>query len=194
MSKILPGLTFAAVLALVLGGASFALLPRTKPTLPELYPAPAFELIAADGSRLSSESLKGKVWIANFFFTSCRGPCPLQMQHLKQVIAEFEEESDLAIVSITVDPVRDNLRRLTDYAANQGIVDRRWHLVRAEHEELSRLLNEGFRLGSADEVVNHSTRLVLVDRKGMIRDYFDGVAAPEIDELKRAVPALLATP
>lgn len=166
--------------------------PVVKPQeLPPLYPVPAFALTNTQGETTTNESLKGKVWVAMFFFTSCAGPCPIMSTGMAEVAKQIEGDAPVRFVSITVDPETDTLERLRDYGVRYGADFNRWYFLTGKVDAIAKLALEGFKLGSVDEPIMHSDRFVLVDGAGNIRGYFPGTEAEGITQLVAAIHTLL---
>lgn len=145
-----------------------------------------FKLVDMAGAPFDSESLKGKVWIASFVFTRCTGPCPAVTASMARLQEELKDTPDLKLVTFTVDPERDDPAELTRYAANFRSDPKRWTFLTGSEKDIHKLMKEGFKLGIEraktpvkGQEFDHSTRLVLVDRDGTIRGYFQGVASSE---------------
>jgi len=163
----------------------------TVTDLPEIKQVPDFKFMNYTGSTLTAEDLEGKVYIAYFFFTSCGGPCPIMNSKANVLQAEYADVQDFRIVGFSVDPERDNLARLTRYAERYNAVPGSWYMLRNEKSVVADLANRGFMLGDASVPAMHSTRFVLVDRRGTIRGYYDGMDDAKIDELRAALNYLL---
>jgi len=182
----------AAALALLAGGAILAssTSPETRP--PGGYgAAPAFTLTGQTGAPVESASLAGRVWVAGFIFTRCAGPCPILSTRMAELQAAFPGP-DFALVSISVDPAYDTPEVLAAYARRFRADPARWHFLTGRAEDIVALSREGFRLSAdADEAATHSTRLVLIDRGGEIRGYYDGMDPKALARLRRDAAALL---
>lgn len=158
--------------------------------LPVLGDVPEFELTDADGTPLSREDLDGSVWVASFIFTSCAGPCPHMTQHKAEIHEHWRGDDQVRFVSITVDPDRDTPEVMAGYAdlfeADRSI----WHFLTGPQDAIHSLAVEGFRLGSLDDPVFHSTRFVLVDGEQRIRGYYDGLDFDALNALARDIGRL----
>jgi protein SCO1/2 len=162
---------------------------------------PDFSLIERSGRRVSLSDLKGRIWIVNFIYTNCPDTCPIQSAQMKELQAEFMDEKDLRLVSITVDPKRDTTKVLTEYATRFGADPARWFFLTGEKDTIYRLAQEGFRLGAAEiphekrppsgATHTHSPRLVLVDRKAQIRGYYISTDGEAMVRLRRDLKKLL---
>lgn len=109
---------------------------------------PPFSLTERSGRQVTPEDLTGKVWIVNFFYTHCPDTCPLQSAQIAKLQADFAEEKDLRLISITVDPERDTPAVLREYADRFGADPARWLFLTGEKEAIYWLAREGFRLGA----------------------------------------------
>ncbi|MDT8324325.1 MAG: SCO family protein [Bacteroidota bacterium] len=159
--------------------------------LPEIKHVPEFKFTNYNGSSLTAEDLEGKVYIAYFFFTSCGGPCPVMNSKANVLQAEYADAADFRIVGFSVDPERDDLKRLTRYAERYNAVQGRWYMLRNEKSVVADLASRGFMMGDASVPAMHSTRFALVDRNGIIRGYYDGMDDTKVDELRAALDFLL---
>lgn len=139
----------------------------------------------------SAENLKRKVWIVDFIFTNCPGPCPRMTSLLRKVQQEFEGNADVKFVSITVDPKRDTPEALAEYAKRFHADESQWSFLTGPTEELQRLSREAFKLGDIDGSLEHSTRFVLVDKFGRIRGFYPTTAADSVPQLVTDAKGLL---
>ena len=157
-----------------------------KPEIPVFYTLPDFSLIDQDGGRVTLHDLAGKVWVADFIFTNCAGTCPLMTEKMRKL--QDALPTAVQFVSFTVDPARDTSKILAAYAQEHGANRRRWSFLTGDRQDLFDICIKGFKLpldtegGTPAEPIAHSTRFVLVDKKGDIRGYYSGT---EEDELKR---------
>jgi cytochrome oxidase Cu insertion factor (SCO1/SenC/PrrC family) len=149
--------------------------PEARPRLP------VFEAVLAgeEGGRpFSSQELAGKVWVADFIFTNCGGPCPVITDKMAGLQKSLPPE--IKLVSVSVDPERDTPEVLARYAATFDADPKRWLFLRLDKGALYHLVFEGFRLPLAEDPsapsrarVTHSTKFVLVDGVGEVRGYYD---------------------
>jgi protein SCO1/2 len=154
-------------------------IPEPPPVLSQL---PAFTLVGEDGNPYGSADLRGQVYVANFFFTSCRSICPAIMHGMSRLQDGFAQRNidGIRLVSISVDPEHDTPEVLAAYAKGMGIDPRRWTLLTGDPEQVRRLVVDGFKTpvidpppgGSEPIDIAHSGKLVLVDGSGRIRGYY----------------------
>lgn len=147
----------------------------------EIYgTVPPFELINQAGKSFGSADLAGKVWIADFIYTTCPGPCPMISSRMGEMQRPLEK-TDVHFVSITVDPEKDTPAMLHRYAENLHAQAGRWDFLTGPKSQVYQLIVAGFKLPAAEHDGDqgqplHSTRMVLVDRRGQIRGYYDAIA------------------
>ncbi len=160
-----------------------------KPDLPTLGSTAPFKLTEHTNQLFDSASLNGKVWIADFMFTTCPGPCPRMSSQMHQVQIALEGQG-IQLVSFTVDPEHDTPETLAAYAqkfkASPGV----WHFLTGDKADLNHLAKDVFKLGVVDGSLEHSTRFVLIDRAGQMRGYYlssEPNAIPRLIEDARAL-------
>ena len=166
-----------------------------RPTLPVIANVPAFNLVDQTGHPYGSEDLANKVWLASFIYTTCPGPCPRVMERMAHVQAQLGNEADLMLVSFSVDPQADTPDVLDAYARLRTIDPQRWRLLTGPVDDVVSLIRRGFMLAlqrsdvpnagrlATEGPVIHSTRLVLVDRDGRIRGYYETNDAGDMERL-----------
>ena len=166
--------------------------------LPVLSFVPNFNLVERSGSAISLSDLSGKVWVADFIFTHCAGPCPLlslQMGALQEPLKELE---DVRLVSISVDPERDTPEVLEAYSRRYNADPEKWLFLTGEKADVYQLIRKGFQVtvdntpeDEASDQIMHSLRFALVDRKGQVRAYYTGSDSDLADRLVPDVKRLL---
>ena len=155
--------------------------------LPSYGTVPQFQLTNQDRQVFGSQALAGKIWIADFIFTTCPGPCPIistRMSELQKPLAN----TDVHLVSISVDPEKDTPEVLRAYADKLRKEPFRWDFLTGPLDTITSLSRDGFKLAIAagEEPGSgpvHSTRFVLVDRRGTIRGYYDALSADGVTKL-----------
>ena len=154
--------------------------------LPVIAEIPDFTLTERSGQEVGLDDLRGRVWVADFIFTQCAGPCPIMSIRMKefQDILKKERMDDVACVSITVDPERDTPARLREYADALGAETGRWLFLTGPNRKIRELAIKGFKIAvqdpeQGDDQIIHSTRFVLVDQKGQIRGYYSAMTEEE---------------
>jgi len=161
---------------------------------------PEFSLTERSGQSFGLGALRGKIWIADFIYTSCTDTCPLQTAEMAKLQEQWSDRPELRLVSITVDPARDTPQALSGYADKFKADVERWLFLTGEKEQIARLIQAGFHLSAAPltedgtqaSVILHSPRFVLVDREAQIRGYYDSRDGEAMKRLKSDVATLLS--
>jgi protein SCO1/2 len=177
---------FAVLVALVLVLDACS----TRPALDVYGGVPAFELVAQDGQPFHSQALAGKIWVADFIYTTCPGPCPRMTSQMREVADAVPKVRDVRLVSFTVDPDRDTPRVLAEYAQTHGATSAQWYFLTGPKDTLQKLNRGAFKLGNLDGTLEHSTRFVLVDRQARIRAFYDTSESSAIPKLISDIYAL----
>lgn len=154
-----------------------------------------FQLTERTGRSFGSSDLKGHVWIADFMFTRCAGPCPMmavQMAHLQE---DLKDVPSVRLVSISVDPDHDTPAVLSDYARNFQADRERWLFLTGKTQSVRDLAMQHFRLATQmspnPNAVLHSTHFVLVDGRQRIRGYYDSADSLSVKQLEQDVRRLV---
>ena len=153
---------------------------------------PDFSLTDQGSAPFTMSDLRGKIWVADFIFTSCVTSCPLMTDTMAKLQGEFAKE-DIYFVSFSVDSDRDTPEVLARYANRYGADLNKWSFLTGEKETIYQLAHEGFSLaaGSQGSEILHSARFALVDRHGQIRGYYDSQTQVALQKLRRDIKALL---
>mgnify|MGYP000119308894 FL=1 len=167
---------------------------------------PSFSFTNQDGKIIDNETYKGKVYIVEFFFTTCPSICPIMNRNMVKIQNEFFGNPNLAIASFTIDPAHDTPAVLKEYATSYKITNPYWNLLTGEKDSIYKLANEGFNIyaGENSEVeggFEHSGYFALIDQEGYIRSridengnpivYYNGLEDSGIQMLKEDIKALL---
>jgi len=160
---------------------------------------PDFTLTERNGDAVTLAQLRGRIWIADFIYTSCTDTCPLQTQMMARLQEEYAGKPNLQLVSVTVDPERDTPQALSVYAAKHSADAKRWFFLTGQRDRIIRLIHDGFHLSVAalpglsepSGMIAHSPRFVLIDRDGQIRGYYDSRELEAFVRLKNDLDTLL---
>ncbi|MEP0828448.1 MAG: SCO family protein [bacterium] len=163
---------------------------KSREQIPVLGQLPEFQFTEQSGAPFGLQDMKGKLNVVDFIFTHCKGPCPIMASKMSSLYKAFEGSNKVQLISISVDPERDSLPVLREYAERQGVTDNRWVFLRAPIEQVVDLSENGFMLAAEDLPGNHTTKFVLVDERGQIRGYFDGLSDASINILKGQISQL----
>ena len=191
------------VLVAVFAGAYFYSNKQNKPirTLPYFEPKsftkakstthhtiPAFSFINQNGQTVTEQDTKGKVYVCDFFFTTCQSICPKMSNQLERVYKEFKTRNDFLILSHTVDPETDTAAQLKEYADRHGVSDLRWLFLTGDKKHLYEIARKGYLLnaeegdGGEDDFI-HTQNFALIDKERCIRGFYDGTDSVEITRL-----------
>src|SRR5881227_1946722 len=148
---------------------------------------PEFLLVNQNGQNFGSAQLRGKIWIADFIYTTCPGPCPMISSRMSELQKPLEK-TDVHLVSFSVDPDKDTPQVLRGYSDKLQADSARWDFLTGPKSAIYKLSHDGFKLAVSDGsdvagIPVHSTRMVLVDRHGQIRGYYDATEADAVTKL-----------
>jgi len=156
-----------------------------------------FSFTDQDGKVVNNESFKAKVYIANFFFTSCPSICPKMMRNMKRLTDSFKKDENIKFISHSVTPEIDSVKRLQTYAERMHIDERQWHLVTGNKSQIYELArrsyfaeeNIGFNKDSTEFL--HTEHFLLIDKDGHLRGVYNGTLDLDIERLKQDIHTLL---
>ena len=149
--------------------------------LPFIGDVPRFQLTDHLGRNFDSSALDGHVWVADFVFTNCEGPCPRMSSHMKSL--QSKTDSAVKLISFTVDPARDTPPVLADYAKKFENDSSKWLLLTGSVATLNMLDEDAFKEGSVGGEIEHSTYFALVDKKGHIRGMYGISAGDPVEKI-----------
>lgn len=197
--KLIPRIVWAHFIMVALGvGFIYASARSDAQRRPDDMPiysrVPDFHLMDQQGRSVRLRDLEGKVWVADFIFTNCPGPCPIMTRKLSGIQEAAFANKHVRFVSITADPDRDTPQVLQDYAEKNN-AQRQWLFLTGEKAKIEALANKGFKLAlldqpGAEQPVVHSTKMALVDRTGLIRGFYEGTDNHGMAELLRDINRL----
>ena len=156
-----------------------------KDELPILGELIDFRLTDQNGDEFGKEDLYGKVWVADFIFTTCAGPCPVMTGQFAELQSRFANASDLNLLSVSVNPEYDTPEILREYGERYGADYDKWHFLTGDKEAIHKLAVDGFKVGSVEDPIVHSTRFILLDGKARIRGYYISSELEEMQQLWR---------
>jgi protein SCO1/2 len=178
----------------------------TSKKLLALQEVPAFDFINQDSQAITNDFYKGKVYVVEFFFSSCTTICPIMNRNMLQVSQEFASQENFGIASISIDPSFDTPQVLKAYASRYKATHPNWNFLTGDKDTIHKLSNEGFKLFAAqdkDEIdgFSHSGLFALIDQNGIVRSrkdkhgnplfYYNGLEQESIDMLIQDIKKLL---
>jgi protein SCO1 len=184
---------YLGIFGVLLAGFYIALMATTdfaKEKLPVLSSVRPFSFQRQDGQMITEKNVAGKVYIAEYFFTTCKGICPKMNRNMKVLYEDLKKESDFIILSHTVDPETDSVARLKHYADSMGASVENWWFLTGSKENLYKTARESYLLDNQDNssknIVDqfiHTQFFALVDRNGQVRGIYDGLKQDEVQQL-----------
>lgn len=174
------------------GQRKFQVLNQVKP----------FTFTNQDGRLISERSVEGKVYVAEYFFTSCTGICPILNDNMKTIYEKYKNEPDFLILSHTCDPETDSVARLKKYADSLKVDDNKWLFLTGSKENLYNAARVSYLLDDPKNNMEnikdqflHTQFFALVDRNGKVRKkIYDGLKKNELRELEKDIAVLLKEP
>ena len=179
------------ILALVLVVIRVYNAQSQKRVLPVILSVGDFELTTQRNEKFTQDSLKNKVTLINFIFTQCPGQCPILTQKMSVIAQEFKSDQRFQAVSVTTDPDNDSADVLAVYAKGRGADIPSWHFLTGEKARVFSFMADRLKVGTTDDPAIHSQRFVIVDGKGQIRAYYDGMDGAELKNMRDDVMRLL---
>ena len=159
--------------------------------LPVIGSIPEFEFIDSEGQSVNLNTLKGKVWVADFIFTTCTMACPIMTDNMNTIHKKYKKNDDLRLVSISVYPEYDTPEVLKEYASQYNANTDKWHFLTGKEASVKNVIKNGFKIGDYEDIIFHSEKFALVDKNGMIRSYYNGMKTEDMDKLKKDINRLL---
>jgi len=156
-----------------------------------------FRFINQDSAIITPATFEDKIYIADFFFTSCPTICPVMKTQMLRVYEEFQDNPEFAILSHTIDPEYDTVALLHDYAERLGVESDTWHFVTGDKEEIYDIGQTSYMVTAMEDEQEpggflHSGAFVLVDKEKRIRGIYDGTKEEAVSKLIKDIPVLLA--
>jgi protein SCO1/2 len=147
-----------------------------------------FSLINQNGDTVTQDTYKDKIYVADFFFTTCQTICPIMTDHMYQIQKEILNDDDVMLLSHSVTPEIDSVAQLKRYAKKKGVIDRKWNLVTGDKKEIYKLARKSYLAvktdGNGDQYdMVHTENFMLIDKKRQIRGFYDGTNPEDIDRL-----------
>jgi protein SCO1/2 len=147
-----------------------------------------FSLINQNGKVITQEDYKDKIYVSDFFFTTCQTICPIMTYNMAKIQKEFSEDDSVMLLSHSVTPEIDSVAVLRDYADRKGVVDVKWNVTTGDKKHIYELARKSYFAvvdegDGGDQDFIHTENFILVDKKRQIRGYYDGTQDEEMDRL-----------
>ncbi len=193
--KSYPKMLIWAVAAMLLLGLTATLVVnaanRARSRIPVWGELSEFEFIDAyTGKPWGLQQMQGKLSVVDFIFTNCESVCPVMAINMTDLYDLYAHSDKVQFVSISVDPVRDSLAVLRNYADGLGVNDGRWIFLNAPLEQVTELCEKQFMLPAESLPMGHTTKFILVDQFGRIRSYHEGINSESMTGLKNNIRQL----
>lgn len=147
-----------------------------------------FKLINQNGDTITQDNYKDKIYVADFFFTTCQTICPIMTDHMRQIQEKIKDDNEVLLLSHSVTPEIDSVAQLKRYAIKKGVDDSKWNLVTGDKKQIYRLARKSYLAVKTDgdggpyDMV-HTENFMLIDKKKQIRGFYDGTKPEDIDQL-----------
>ena len=147
-----------------------------------------FALTNQNGKTINQEDYKDKIYVADFFFTTCQTICPIMTDHMVEIQKEILDDDEIMLLSHTVTPEIDTVAQLKRYAEMKGVNDKKWNLVTGDKKEIYKLARKSYLAvkdngdGGPFDMI-HTENFMLIDKKRQIRGFYDGTNAEDITRL-----------
>lgn len=154
-----------------------------------------FSLVNQNGKTVTQDDYKEKIYVADFFFTTCQTICPIMTDHMYQIQKEILNDDEVMLLSHSVTPQIDSVEKLKRYAKLKGVNDSKWNLVTGDKKQIYELARKSYMAvktdGNGDEYdMIHTENFMLIDKKRQIRGYYDGTKSEEIERLLEDIAVL----
>ena len=154
-----------------------------------------FSFVNQDSAEVTNTTFANKIYVVDFFFTSCPTICPKVKKQMMRIHEEFQDESELLFLSHSIDTKRDTVARLKQYANLLDIDQSKWHFVTGEKDSIYAIAEDYFSIAHEDPDApggfDHSGRLILVDEKRRVRSFCNGTEAEDVDRFMKDIVTLL---
>jgi protein SCO1/2 len=161
-----------------------------------IHTIPDFKFINQEGEEVTNATYKGKIYVADFFFTSCPGICPRLAKNMRTLQEAFKNDDDVLLLSHTVTPEKDSVPVLKEYAIENKVDSKKWNLVTGNKKEIydiarkAYFADEDFVKTQDESAFIHTENFVLIDKKGRIRGVYNGTLAVETERILRHIKLL----
>ncbi len=160
------------------------------------YTVPGFTFVDQDSNTVNAATLQNKIYVADFFFTSCPSICPKMMKEMLRVSDKYQSNEKVVLLSFSIDPARDTVARLKEYCGKLGIKDsKQWHLLTGNKDSIYALAKQYLVSAAEDPDAPgghiHSGNFILIDTQNRIRGYYDGTNEESVTKLMKDMDLLL---
>ncbi len=174
---------------------NYELVDSTIQHVKKYHTIAGFSLINQNGKIITQENYKDKIYVADFFFTTCLTICPIMTDNMVVIQEKLKNDSEVMLLSHSVTPVIDSVAQLKKYALEKGVDDTKWNLVTGDKKQIYTLARKSYLAvkedGNGDEYdMIHTENFILVDKKKRIRGFYDGTKNEDIEQLLKDIETL----
>jgi protein SCO1/2 len=153
-----------------------------------------FSLTNQNGKKITQEDYNDKIYVADFFFTTCQTICPIMTDNMVKIQEKLKNDNEILLLSHTVTPEIDSVAQLKKYALEKGVNDSKWNLVTGDKKVIYNLARKSYLVAKdvpySDNDLVHTENFVLVDKKKRIRGFYDGTDSESIEKLLEDIKIL----
>lgn len=175
-------------------GVNAELVDSTLQHVKKYHTIADFSLINQNGKTITEADYNDKIYVADFFFTTCQTICPIMTGHMHQIQEELKEDTDVMLLSHSVTPEIDSVAQLKKYALSKGVNDEKWNLVTGDKKQIYELARKSYLVAKDNPEYEfdliHTENFVLVDTKKRIRGFYDGTNSEDIKQLLKDIEIL----
>lgn len=172
------------------------LVDKSLQNLSENHTVANFKLINQNGETITQDDYKDKIYVADFFFTSCQTICPIMTDNMAKIQKAYLDNDDIMFLSLSVTPDIDSIPVLREYADRKGVIDRKWNVTTGEKKHIYALARKSYFAvvehgdGGVQDFI-HTPNFILVDKQKRIRGIYDGTENDEIIRLIEDIKVLI---
>ena len=173
---------------------NFELVDSTLQHVKKYHTIADFSLINQNGKTVTQKDYENKIYVADFFFTTCQTICPIMTDNMHQIQEKLKSDNDVMLLSHSVTPEIDSVAQLKKYALIKGVNDEKWNLVTGDKKQIYELARKSYLVAKDDPEYEfdliHTENFVLVDTKKRIRGFYDGTNSEDIQQLLKDIEIL----
>ena len=173
---------------------NFELVDSTLQHVKKYHTIADFSLINQNGKTVTQVDYENKIYVADFFFTTCQTICPIMTDNMHQIQEKMKSDNGVMLLSHSVTPEIDSVAQLKKYALTKGVNDEKWNLVTGDKKQIYELARKSYLVAKDDQEYEfdliHTENFVLVDTKKRIRGFYDGTNSEDIQQLLKDIEIL----
>lgn len=162
----------------------------------DIHKIAPFEFTNQNGELVTNKNFEGKIYIADFFFTTCPSICPILAKNMGAIQENYKDDNEILLLSHSVMPWVDSVEKIKEYAIEKKAIDNKWHLITGDRDKIYNLArtsyfaDEDFKKTKDETEFIHTENFILVDKNGRIRGVYNGTLAVDVKRLKRHIEIL----